>query len=96
MFSDIKNTPERVRMWLWESSSIKVVLKEINYAEKNTIKVLHFLHACPFYKAAGQEINVIRGQKVENVVNGISNHTDKITKQLERSQPSLFLKEIYE
>lgn len=60
---------------------------------KNTaIKVLHFLLACPFYKAAGQEINVIRGQKVENAVNAISNHTDKITKQLERLQPSLFLK----
>ena len=28
--------------------------------------------ACPFYKAAGQEINAIRGQKVENAVNGVS------------------------
>lgn len=53
--------------------------------------------AClPLLQFAGQETNVIRGQKVENVVNGISNHTDKITKQLERLQPSLFLKEIYE
>lgn len=71
MFSDIK--PETVKMWLWERSSIKVVLKEINYTEKNTaIKVLHLLLACPFYKAAGQEINAIRGQKVENAVNGVS------------------------
>lgn len=64
--------------------------------KNNAIKVLHFLLACPCCKAAGQEIDVIRGQKVENAVNGMSNHPDKITKQLERLQPSLFLQKIYE
>lgn len=39
--------------------------------EKNTaIKILHFLLACLFYKAAGQEINVTSCQ-VKNTVNGM-------------------------
>lgn len=58
-------------MWLWERGSQKLYLKEIKYTEKTILsKFFTSWFACPFYKAAGQEIKAVPRQ-VENAVNGI-------------------------
>lgn len=67
MFSDIK-AKETVKCD-WGRRSTKVVVKGNKIHRKTHIKVLHFLLICPFYKAEGQEINVVSCQ-VENAVNG--------------------------
>lgn len=93
MFSDIK--PETLKMWLWKRSSIKVVLREINYTRNPTaIKVLHLSLPVPSTKPQVRKSMQFVVKKLKTLSTVFpSNHTNKTTTQFEKNATFLISKE---